>query len=347
MNKMSPGTLILGIFAILFGLVGAYAAKKYLQQQTPQVTAEEAALQQTYTVPVAINDLAAGRTITLGDLMVERLNYEDIRRRGLPASFMSKSSEIIGRTLKEPVKRGHAFEPTVFYPQGIAPNVVDRLVAGQRAVTIAFTGSAAAAGLITPGADVDVLFRTFGDRTGLPETTVTLLDNVRVLAVGKEMFEGAVGGNAGKGRFRTVTLSVNTTQAQALKIVEDRGTMMLVLRNGDDPASADVPGPKTLPELLGIRRTDQPFRTEYYRRGRLTTIYHGNGSPRYEHQAPFGMPVVGPVDNPSQPEAPANAAAAVPAPPANALSTQAETGHTANGQSQAANQQQGYNETVF
>jgi Flp pilus assembly protein CpaB len=342
---MSPGTLILGIFAVLFGLVGAYAAKKYLQEQTPQVTEEAAAQQQAYTVPVALADLPAGRTITLGDLMVERLSYEEIRRRGLPNSFMSKSSEIIGRTLKEPVRRGFAFEPTVFYPQGIAPNLADRLAPGERAVTIAFTGSAAAAGLITPGVNVDVLFRTLGDRSGLPETTVTLLEHVNVLAVGKEMFEGANG--SGGGKFRTVTLAVNPLQARALKVVEDRGTMTLVLRNGDDADSADVPGPTTLPELLGIRRTDRPFRTEYYRRGRLTTIYHGNGSPKYEHEAPYGMPVVGAVQNPSQPEeAPASASAAMPVPPPDTVSTQAAVGHT-DPQPGSANKSQGYTQTVF
>lgn len=346
MNRMSPGTLILGIFAVLFGLVGAYAAKKYLQEQTPQEEPEAAAQQQAYVIPVALDDLPAGRTITLGDLMVERLSFEDIKRRGLPTSFMSKSSEIIGRTLKEPVRRGFAFEPTVFYPQGIAPNLADRLAQGERAATISFTGSEAQAGLITPGANVDVLFRTAGDRGSLPETTVTLLENVKVLAVGKQMFEGA-SGSGGTGKFRTVTLAVTPVQARALQVVEGRGTMSLSLRNGDDNDVANVPGPTTLPELLGIRRLDKPHRTDIYRRGRLTSVYHGNGGPRYEHQAPFGMPVVGPVQNPSQPnEVPASAAATTPAPTTDTVSDQAAVGETTP-HTGANTQNQGYTATVF
>ena len=37
MQRLSPGTLILGIFAVLFGLVGAYAVKKYTQDQPAPV----------------------------------------------------------------------------------------------------------------------------------------------------------------------------------------------------------------------------------------------------------------------------------------------------------------------
>jgi len=344
MSRMSPGTLILGIFAVLFGLVGAYAAKKYLQEQTPPETPEAAAQEQQYVIPVALADLPAGRTITLGDLMVERLSYEEIKRRGLPTSFMSKSSEIIGRTLKEPVRQGFAFEPTAFYPQGIAPNLANRLDPGERAVTISFTGSAAQAGLITPGSNVDVLFRTQGGRGSLPETTVTLLENVDVLAVGKEMFEGA--SSSGGGKFRTVTLAVTPVQARALQVVEGRGTMSLTLRHEDDTEVANVPGATTLNELLGIRRTDRPFRTEYYRRGRLTTIHHGNGSPKYEHEAPYGMPVVGPVQNPSQPNQVPASAATTPAPAAD-TSDQAAAGHSTTPHTGANTQNQGYTTTVF
>ncbi len=34
-QRLSPGTLILGVFALLFALVGAYGVKKYLQERTP------------------------------------------------------------------------------------------------------------------------------------------------------------------------------------------------------------------------------------------------------------------------------------------------------------------------
>jgi pilus assembly protein CpaB len=270
--RLSPGTLILGIFAILFGLAGAYAVKKHLEARGPEPV-EPATV--TWSVPLAVTDLPANRTIAVGDVTVARLTPEQIEKMELPSSYMLKAAEIVGRTLREAVKKGHAFDPAVLYPAGIGPSLADRLEPGQRAVTIPFDGESAEAGLVTPGAMVDVLFRTFADdQAHLPEATVTLLENVRVLAVGRETFEGSVA--AGK-KAGTVTLAVMPEQARALKVVEDRGTLTLVLRNGGDDGPVDAPAPTTLNELLGIQQPKKPFTTEIYRRGHLTTVVHDEG----------------------------------------------------------------------
>jgi pilus assembly protein CpaB len=289
MRIISPGTLILGIFAILFGLAGAYAVKKHLEARGPE-TVEVA--EATWSVPLAVTDIEPGRTITAGDVTVARVTEAQLAKMNLPASYMTKAAEIIGRTLREAMKKGQAFDPAVFYPVGIGPSVADRLEPGQRAVTIPFDGTAADSGLITPGAIVDVLFRTFADnQQQVPEATVTLLEKVNVLAVGRETFEGASNGAQAK----TVTLAVAPAQAHALKVVEGRGSLTLVLRGGGDAASSGETAPTTLPELLGIQEPKKPFATEIYRRGHLTTVVHHDGKPKtIESSAPADMPVVGP-----------------------------------------------------
>ena len=92
MKSLSPGILILGVFAVAFGLVGAYGAKKYLQQpeEKPIVTQE---VVETVTVPMAVRDLPAGRTVTNGDFTTVTMTQEQISARGLPAEFMTKSSQ--------------------------------------------------------------------------------------------------------------------------------------------------------------------------------------------------------------------------------------------------------------
>jgi len=289
---MSPGTLILGIFAILFGLVGAYGAKKYLQRDNS--TPEAQAADELISVPLALRDLPEGRTVSIGDVTTARLTREQVREKDLPPSLMTNTSQVVGRTLCEPVERGKSFEPTLFYPDGVGPSVADRLETGQRAVTIPFEGSAAESGLITPGAMVDVLFRTLPDgQDPLPETTMTLLENVKVLAVGREIVAGMLARKQRSAGKATVTLAVTPLQAQALKVVEDRGTLTLVLRNGEDIATARDAGPTTLPDLLGIQEPEQPFKTEIYRRGHLTTIVFDEAGPQTIRETPFGMPIVG------------------------------------------------------
>lgn len=283
MQRLSPGTLILGIFAVLFGLVAAYAAKNYLKEKEVQ-----AAEDQTVAVPMAVTDLPAERIVTKDDIMVMRLTPQQIESLNVPGPFLDRSFEIVGRQLKVAVPQGQVFAINSLYPRGTGPSVADRLAPGERAVTIPFTGSIAQTGLIVPGAAVDVVFRTQPNQAqGLEETTVTLLDRVRVLAVGRETFEGAQGAAAGG----TVTLAVTSLQARALHVVEGRGSLSLVLRNADDTVATGPPQPTTLPELLGVR-TNKKIVTEIYRRGQRSQTIHGDGPPQYIHDAPYGMPVM-------------------------------------------------------
>ena len=287
MRNLSPGTLILGIFAILFGLIAAYAAKNYLREQQAQAADGPAGT----SVPMAVADLPAERTITRDDIMSVRLTEKQLEEYNDYVPYMMRGQEIIGRTLSKPMKRGGVFQIANLYPVGIGPNLADRLQEGERAVTIPFTGSIAQTGLIKPAAIVDVLFRTSENgQEVLPETTLTLLERVRVLAVGQQTFEGAVGAGDVGG---TVTLAVTALQAKALKVVEDRGTLTLVLRSDDDTVAAGTSGPTTMEELLG-KRSNRPFSTQVFRRGQLTTVIHQGDQPTYiYHDTPFGMPVAG------------------------------------------------------
>ena len=260
MRSSSPGILFLGILAVLFGLIGAYGAKKYLEQ--PQVPPPPTPVAETtITVPLAIRDLPEGRSIALGDFTTVRLTEQQVRDMNLPEGFMTRSSQIIGRTLRSAVLKSQAFQPEAFLPDGIGPNIASRLGRGERAVSIRCDDSASQAGLITPGAMVDVLFRTTADAAQmLPEATMTLLDNVQVLAVDRETEDGATPMNAnGQPSGRTVTLAVTPLQARALQVVEDRGTLSLVLRGGSEDrlvstvTSESDPQPESepLPEAAG------------------------------------------------------------------------------------------------
>jgi Flp pilus assembly protein CpaB len=267
MGKLSPGTLILGIFALLFALVGAYAVKKHLGEK--QVAGDQQPTQELLSVPMASMDLPTDRTITNGDLVVTKMTRKQAEEQGLTGMWMTNSQQIIGRTVRQPLVRGETFDPSKLYPQGLGPNVARRLKPGQRAVTIPYDDDSAEANLIMPDANVDVLFRSLADeQVGMPEATISLLQGVKVLAVNHETFSGAK--SSKNSTDSTVTLSVTPQQAAALKVVEDRGSLMLVLRPDDEVHAATVTPPKTLPELMGIESQDS-FKTEIYRRGRLTT----------------------------------------------------------------------------
>ncbi|QDU76561.1 hypothetical protein Pan97_36130 [Bremerella volcania] len=260
--RVSPGTLLLGVVAVMFGLLGAYIVQKNMQKPQPVAAADAP---QLYTVPRASMDLTAGRVITMGDIVIHKLTAQQFRDEGLPASYMPRTSDIIGRTLRVDLPKGSSFDTPVFYPEGTGPSIVERLDPGMRAVTIKVAADEAVDMFATPGTWVDVLFRSEeDDKEDLPEMTVSLLEGVKVLAVNSTTTEMRnIRGQREARQQTSVTLSVTPDQAVALRVVENRGTMALALRHPDDvDANAQFAG-MTMDQLLN--RPVARERIEVYR----------------------------------------------------------------------------------
>lgn len=272
--RISSGTLVLGVFAALFGLVGAYAAKQYLAEKP--VEQPSAVQVQRVSVPMATVDLPAGRTITTGDVMVRQLTWEQIQAEGLPNRFMDKLSQLTGRTLRAGVSRGMPFTPEDLYPEGTGPSVAERLKPGYRAVSVPLDNSYVEMAMLSPGAVVDVMFRTFANR-GVPETTVTLLESVEILAIGAQSFPGGRVNSATGRQSTSVTLACTPDQASALKVIEGRGSLSLVLRSPDDNRLVGNSQPQTMETLLDLPAPKPPVMTHVYRRGHLTTSVFDEG----------------------------------------------------------------------
>ncbi len=270
MSRITPGTVIVGIFAVLFGLVGAYGVRKYLQTEKP--APPPAAGPQTQIVPLASMDLEPGRTIVLGNVALLQLTPEEVEKRmkagELPKQFMNNPQQIIGRILKTPLKQGDAFKTEDLYAEGTGPTIAEKLAPGLRAVTIPVQGTGALGGYDGPGSYVDVVFRTQpDDKAGIPETTVTLLEGVQVLGMevaDKRAPPGVVLENR-------VTLAVTADQANALKIAEGRGTFTLSLRNPEDVEIASATIPQTLDRLLNLPVSNQHV-TAIYRGGNAQAV---------------------------------------------------------------------------
>ncbi|MBI1246472.1 Flp pilus assembly protein CpaB [bacterium] len=247
--RVSPGTLLLGVVAVMFGLLGAYIVQKNMQK--PQPVAEVNA-PNTYVVPRASMDLQAGREITMGDIIIHKLTADQIRQEGLPTSFMTRTSDIIGRTLRVDVPRGASFDTPLFYPEGTGPSIIERLDPGMRAVTIKVEADEAVEGFATPGSWVDVLYRSEADEDEqLPEMTVSLLEGVRIMAVNSTTTEmRTINGKRQAMEETSVTLEVTPDQAVALRVVNGRGTMALALRHPDDINPNGQLAGMTMDELL-------------------------------------------------------------------------------------------------
>lgn len=122
---------------------------------------------------------------------------------------------------------------------------------GKRAITVNITTLAAVGGLINPGDFVDVLVHLALPEGGAPatgkgaekttKTTVTLFQNIQVLAVGANVENPADFEGQQKTTTLTITFAVDPQQAEIMAFAESYGKLQLVLRSPGEKTAYKLP----------------------------------------------------------------------------------------------------------
>lgn len=294
MAKISPGTMTAAIFAILLGLGAAYTVRQFMHKQPgPPILAEDPVKPKNVIIPIASRDLIPGQTLSLDDISILHVSPKDAasQKYAEPGRQRIMSSQYIaGRVLKTPIKAGRPFHTDDLYATGMGPGLSDILEPGNRAVTIAIHKIGNVAGFSRPGAVVDVLFRSH-ETDGIPETTITLLEKVKVLAVGEIAVPGHKYERIHKGgkiiEDYSVTLQVSPEQGKVLKVVEDHGVLSLALRNPNENTEVVSAGRSsdrlTLSNILGFIPNRRISSMDIYHGGNLNTV-HFKGNRAYKSQ---------------------------------------------------------------
>lgn len=178
-----------------------------------------------------------------------------VTTRSVPAgeaSFGSFTNTqlVIGKVLMRAVPADEPITSDALAREGSGVHVASALRPGMRAVSVALTDSMGLEGLLYPGSVVDVIasMSLRADAEAQPQpVSMTLLQGVFVLAVGEltVVSEPASdeGGTVIGGRRRpSVTLLVDSRQAEVLKLAMQEGSVSLVLRNPTDDLVAQVEG---------------------------------------------------------------------------------------------------------
>jgi pilus assembly protein CpaB len=220
--------------------------------------------------------LAAARDLPVGT-MIRKTDFRRISlgSRDVPKGAVTTEREVLNRVLLYPVSVN---EPLLLRklssttsPEGVAATIEP----GYRAVSVQITDVSAVSGLIQPGAHVDVLFTRPGSMA--EAITSTILQNVRVLAIGRSLSVTPTTTTAteSKGpaapKTSAATLVVTPADAQKLELAKNQGKISLTLRNPQDTANAEAGGPVTTEVLDPVISA----RLARARRGRTTNI-HGN-----------------------------------------------------------------------
>ncbi|MDD5306914.1 MAG: Flp pilus assembly protein CpaB [Deltaproteobacteria bacterium] len=195
-------------------------------------------------VLVAARDVGKGRTLDEKATAGRRVPEAWVEGR---AVRMTRAKEVLGLPLAVDLSAGDAVQWSDFAerPSPGAGDLARLVPSGNRALAIPVNAALSMGGLLRPGHRVDILgtFARGGDRRG-DKTTVTLLQNVVVLATGQDVGAGDKGNaaSAGAARYGTVTLSVSLEQAELLSFASTQGSLSLVLRGYQDlEVVEDVP----------------------------------------------------------------------------------------------------------
>jgi pilus assembly protein CpaB len=174
-----------------------------------------------------------------------KLERRMVAARSVPEAWVDeravsagKLEEVEGLAVAVTLQAGQTMQWTDFEkrPDPVDEDLSSLVEPGQRAMAIPVDSSLSLGGMLSPGHRVDVL-GTFakGKSSRTEKVTVTLLQNVMVLATGRDL-------GAGSGRYSTVTMSVGLEEAELLAFASTQGTLSLVLRGGQDLAVVrDVP----------------------------------------------------------------------------------------------------------
>jgi pilus assembly protein CpaB len=241
------------MLAIIAGLVAVWAAVTIIEERSRQPAPQV----EMATVVLASRDIPA-RTKVTPDMLVEwRLPAMAI----IPDAARS-IGQVEGQVTRLAISQGEQIISRKFATQRDEAGLSFALPPSRRAVSIKVNEVIGSGGNILPGDHVDII-AIFDNRTMGKDMAVTILQDIEVMAVAQSTevtgpqpqpapqnpMAGVIGSvpsaispsSRPRPEARSVTVSVDTEQAQRLVLAEERGSLRLALRPYKDVAVVDVP----------------------------------------------------------------------------------------------------------
>jgi pilus assembly protein CpaB len=234
--------IIIGV-ALTAGLAAAYLSNGMQTPMPPPVAAAIPEKIAADEVLVAARDLAVGARITARDLKwlswpADGVSTGMIIRRSAPDSITASVGSVVREALivNEPLRKEKLIKADSGFLAAILPS-------GKRAFAIGIDpqGSTSAGTLILPNDRVDVV-QIFKDLRATKSsgtdvyTSQTLLENIRVLAIGPNI-EEKNGARMMVGQ--TATLELDPIQVSTVALAARTGTLTLALRSVSDANAAE------------------------------------------------------------------------------------------------------------
>jgi len=260
------------VVSVCAGLVAMLLVGMYLKYRESKLLF----ISDPLPIVVAVQDIDEGSPVDA--TMIE---VREIPRRFVEPGAFTSARAATRMVAAVPLRRGSQITTAVTLDPGPKTGVGVALTDGMRAVSVAVDDVHGVGGLIRPGDRVDVLVTfDFGDEAISRKSTLTILQNVGVLAVGKSIADEAPeqkmkerGGMFGSltprafggSRSKTVTVSLDPEDVQRMVYAQESGVITLSVRPSWENETKDL-APATLETVTGksgLLRQRRPAYREY------------------------------------------------------------------------------------
>ncbi|HHY49954.1 MAG TPA: Flp pilus assembly protein CpaB [Alphaproteobacteria bacterium] len=263
---MKPSRIVLLLVALLAGGLAAYLATQSSNKPAQVVSVPEVIEEKKTQILVAVKPIGVGerlspRTVQWQDWPEGAVRPEYITITASPDAL----EQITGAVARFEIFPGDPVleQKLVRANQGYLSAVLEQ---GKRGVSIAVSADSASGGFIVPNDHVDVILTRQGE-TG--QVSETILENVKVLAIGKRLGEaGATGAPSDPEDPRAevfedqtiATLELDPLQGETVINASKVGTLSLALRSiadFDAPPVTEVRRPRAASQTVRMIRFGQ------------------------------------------------------------------------------------------
>jgi pilus assembly protein CpaB len=235
--------LILPIVALLLAGTATFGVRAWLEQREPPAVAAQPAPEQRKGVLVAAADLPIGSFI--GPDSMRWQEWPDV---AVPGTYLVRGqgdeTQMVGAVVRRPLTVGQPLTAGSVVKPGERGFLAAVLDPGMRAISVPVDEASGNAGLVFPGDRVDlILTQTIdaaGDPAGSRRVSETVLENLRVIAMGRRL-ENKTGEEPEGGKsVRTATLEATPADAEKIALLAELGRLALSLRSLAVAESADA-----------------------------------------------------------------------------------------------------------
>ena len=228
--------------AVVVALTASFILYKWLQKQRAP---KEVVKVEVDAVPVVVvaADLPWGTK-----LKPEMIKSTPYLKESLPPGYFSDLEAITGRVLIVSLKQNEAILEDKLAPNSVTTGGVSAVIpVGKRALAVKGDKVLGISGFIKPGDRVDVLLTLSKKKM---EITKTVLENVLVLATGKEIQENDKGDPS---PVDVYTLEVTPEEGEQLALAASEGKLHFALRNVTDHETVLTKGATVAKALSSFR----------------------------------------------------------------------------------------------